>query len=163
MRPTDALSQDAVHLLPLMRFDRIRRAKGLGAPVGESCSGFTILVEEHTTSQFRISPGGVIEVIPGTGIWKTTTGRLRAGPCRTRATCTWSDPMSRTCTSMRSRREVPSHAHPTGRWPTSSVQVELGTERIEPPSYDASLTEGQHIRNLDFEVVRAPWRLRPFG
>ena len=46
----------------------LRWAKGLGAPVGDPCSGFTILVEEHTATQFRFGPGGVIEVIPGTSV-----------------------------------------------------------------------------------------------
>ena len=164
MQPTDALSQDAVHRLPPMLFGRIRWAKGLGAPVGDPCSGFTILVEEHTVSQFRNGPGGVPEVIPGTGIWKTIAA---SAPCRTLP-----DEGDRYVVGF----DVPDvhlNAFPdgqyrvtptvTGKWTTSPLQVRLGTKRMEPRSYSAALTEGQHIRNLDFEVVREPWRLPLLG
>jgi hypothetical protein len=158
------LTQDEVHRLPPMLFGRIRWARGLGAPVGQPCSGFTIVVEEHTASQFRIGPGGVIEVIPGTGIWKTTTG---SAPCRTLP-----DEGDKHVVGF----DVPDvhlNAFPdgtyrvtptvTGKWTTSSIQVKLGIKGMEPRSQYASLTEDQHIRNLDFEVVREPWRLSPFG
>src|SRR5207249_11957943 len=56
-----------------------RWSKGLGAPVGNPCSGFTILVEEHTVSQFRMGADGP-EVIPGTGIWKVA---IDSAPCWT--------------------------------------------------------------------------------
>jgi len=79
MPPTDAISLDAVHRLPPMLFGRIRWVKGRGAPLGEPASAFTILVEEHTASEFRAGPGGVFEVIPGTGIWKTIA---ESAPCR---------------------------------------------------------------------------------
>ena len=163
MPPEDTLSQDAVHRLPPMLFGRIRWAGGTGSPVGEPCSGFTVLVEEHTASQFRIGPGGV-EVIPGTGIWKTVT---QSATCRALP-----DEGGRRVVGF----DVPDvhlNAFPdgkyrvtptvTGRWDTSGILVRLGSRRMEPRSVYVSLTPGQHIRNLDFEVVHEPWRLRPSG
>lgn len=113
-------------------------------------------MEEHTASQFRIGPGGAIEVIPGTGLWKTTA---QSAPC---------PPLPDEGDMHVVGFDVPD-VHPsafpdgkyrvtptvTGKWTTSSLQVKLGTKRIEPPYHHASLTQGQHIRNLDFEVVRA--------
>ena len=66
---SEILSDEAVLRLPPMLFGKIRWSKGLGGPIGNPCSGFTIFVEEHTVSQFRMGPDGP-EVIPGTGIWK---------------------------------------------------------------------------------------------
>jgi hypothetical protein len=164
VQPTEAMSQDEIQRLPPMLFGRIRWAKGLGAPVGGPGSGFTILVEEHTVSQYQIGPGGVIEVKPGTGVWKTTT---TSAPCRALPDegdmhvvgFDVPDPHLNGFPDGK-YRVTPTL---TGKWTTSSVQVWLGTKRMEPRFDEASLTEGQHIRNLDFEVVREPWRLRPFG
>jgi hypothetical protein len=161
--PTDALPLEEIRRLPPMLFGRIRWAKSLGAPIGDPCRGFSILVEEHTVSQFRVGPGG-IEVIPGTGIWKMVTA---SAPCRSLP-----DEGDRYVIGF----DVPDvhlNAFPdgkyritptvTGKWSRSPIQVLLGYKRIEPRSVYVSLTEDQHIRSVDFEVVHEPWRIHPFG
>src|SRR6266566_1095319 len=76
---SEILSDEAVLRLPPMLFGKIRWSKGLGGPTGNPCSGFTIFVEEHTVSQFRMGADGP-EVIPGTGIWRVA---IDSAPCWT--------------------------------------------------------------------------------
>jgi len=154
--PFDPMSDAEVFGLPPMLYGRIRWAKGLGTPVGEPSSGFAVLAEEHTVSQFREGVGG-IEVIPGTGIWKT----LATVPCRDLP-----DEGDMHVVGF----EVPDvhlNAFPdgayrltptmTGKWSGSPLQAMMGFRRIDPRSYIGSLTQGRHIRAVDFEVVHQPW------
>jgi hypothetical protein len=67
MSIAEALSNAEVLRLPPMLFGSVRWHKGFGTPVSDPCSGFKIIVDEHTVSQFRMGPSGP-EVIPGTGM-----------------------------------------------------------------------------------------------
>lgn len=147
---------DEVYRLGPMLFGRIRWAKGLGSPVGSS-SGFTVLAEEHTASQFRVGTGG-IEVIPGTGIWKTIDESL---PCRRlpdegdQHVVGFTVPgVHLTAFPDGAYRVTPSLS---GKWSRPWLQRRLGFRRIEPRSHTVTLTQGQHIRSVDFEVVYQPW------
>lgn len=153
------LTRDQILDLPPMLFGSIRWQKGLGAPVGDPCGAFRVLVEEHTVSQFRIGPGGRPEVIPGTGIWKAPE----------LADC-WSAPDEGDMHVVRfNARDVHLNAFPdgkyritvelTGNWGTprqgdpAFLQRFLGFRKIEPMAYYVSLKDKDHIVSLDFEVV----------
>ena len=157
MSISHVLSEDAVLRLPPMLFGRIRWKKSLGGPVGDPSTGFRVLSEEHTVSQFRMGAGGP-EVIPGTGIWKPAV----SVPCRAAP-----DEDDRHVVAF----EVPDvhlngfpdgkyrvTAALSGNWGESLVQVTLGFKRIEPMAFHVSLTKDHHIVSLDFEVVQEPWR-----
>jgi hypothetical protein len=90
MPPTEALSLDAVHRLPPMLFGRIRWDKGLGAAIGDPCSGCTVLVEEHAGRRERGHPPGRAWVPAHDGLiapwalqrrpWRPRTGSCRRMP-----------------------------------------------------------------------------------
>ncbi len=69
MPASEFLSDDEVMRLPPMLFGKIRWGKGIGAPVGNPCSGF-----------------------------KSRSTPRRAGARPTRATCMWSGSACPTCT-----------------------------------------------------------------
>jgi hypothetical protein len=151
------LTAGAVAKLPPMLFGRIRWSKGYGSPVGDPASGFRILVEEHTASQFRIGSAGP-EVIPGTGIWKVTTP---SAPCS-------AAPDEGDMHVVRfSVPDVHLNAFPdgkyrikpvlTGNWGQSRIQTMLGFKQIEPLSYYVTLTPERHIVSVDFDVVQHAW------
>ena len=157
------LSAGEVAKLPPMLFGKIRWNKGYGSPVGDSCSGFRIFVEEHTASQFRIGPDGP-EVIPGTGIWKVTTA---SAPC-------WAAPDEGDMHVVRfSVPDVHLNVFPdgkyrikpelTGNWAQSRIQQMLGYKQIEPLAYYVSLTKDRHIVSVDFEVTQHAWGLHVSG
>lgn len=112
---------------------------------------------EHTVSQFRVGVAG-IEVIPGTGIWKTISDAL---PCHALP-----DEGDMHVVGF-SVPDVHLNAFPdgayrvtptlSGKWSRSLLQRRLGFRQVEPRSYVVALTEGQHIRSVDFEVVHQPW------
>jgi hypothetical protein len=160
MSMREILSDDAVMRLPPMLFGRIRWNKSLGAPVGDATTGFRVLVEEHTVSQFRMGPGGP-EVVPGTGIWLPTV----TVPC-------WAAPDEGDMHAVAFNvSDVHLNGFPdgqyhvkcelTGNWEESLLRLAFGFRRIEPLGYYRALTKEQHIVSLDFEVVLEPWRWRP--
>ena len=160
---SEILSDEAVLRLPPMLFGKIRWSKGLGGPIGNPCSGFTIFVEEHTVSQFRMGPDGP-EVIAGTGIWRVA---IDSAPC-------WTAPDEDDMRVVRFNvPDVHLNGFPdgqyrikpqlTGNWGVSRLQVMLGFRRIEPMAFYVSLTKDQHIVSVDFEVVQHAWRFGPFG
>ena len=158
----DAMLYDEVHRLGPMLFGRIRWAKGLGSPVGEPSSGFTVHAEERTASQFREGSGG-IEVIPGTGVWRTIADAL---PCQHLPDEGDLHVVGFTVPDVH-LNGFPDGAYrvtPTlsGKWSRPALQLRIGFRRVEPRSYAVSLTQGGHIRSVDFEVVYQPWlpRLR---
>ena len=163
MPKSKVLSADAVARLPPMLFGRIRWNKGMGTPVGDPASGFKVLVEEHTATQFRMGPSGP-EAVPGTGIWKTTTP---AAPC-------WTAPDEGNMHVVRfSVPDVHLNAFPdgkyriaaelTGNWSQSRIQVMLGYKRVEPLAFYVTLTKERHIVSVDFEVVQHAWSLQMVG
>lgn len=159
MPPKGALSSDAVLRLPPMLFGRIRWSKGLGQPVGDPCSGFTIQAQEHTASQFRIGASGP-EVIPGTGVWKAPV----SVPCSTAPdegdmhVVTFNVPNVHLNMFPDGKYRV--SAQLTGNWAESRVQAMLGYRRIEPLSFYVALTKDSHLASVDFEVIQEPWRFR---
>ena len=164
MPPSDVLSQDEVRRLPPMLFGRIRWPKGFGAPAGAPCTGFRILVEEHTASQFRAGPGGQPEVIPGTGIWRTVT---ESAPCRSLPDEGDWNVLGFDVPDVHLNK-FPDGGYRikptlTGNWSEPSIQIVLGFRRIEPLSHQLSLTEGNQVRSVDFEVVHEPLLYRTFG
>ena len=160
MAIAEALSDTEVVRLPPMLFGSIRWHKGLGTPVGDPCSGFRIIVDEHTVSQFRMGPSGP-EVIPGTGIW---INRTQSAPC-------WAVPDEGDMHVVRFNvSDVHLNGFPdgkyrvaaelTGNWSETRLQMMLGYKRIDPLSWYVSLTKDRHIVSVDFEVVHEPWRFR---
>jgi hypothetical protein len=154
------LSETEVLRLPPMLFGSIRWPRGLGAPVGDPCSGFKIIVDEHTVSQFRIGASGP-EVIPGTGKWINVT---QSAPC-------WATPDDGEMHVVRFNvPDVHLNGFPdgkyrvavelTGNWSENRLQVMLGYRRIDPLSWYVSLTKDRHLVSVDFEVVHEPWRFR---
>ena len=160
MSISHVLTDDAVLRLPPMIFGRIRWPKSLGAPVGDPATGFKVLAEEHTVSQFRIGLGG-IEVVPGTGIWKPPV----SVPCHAapdegdKHVVAFSVPDVHLTGFPDGKYRV--SAELTGNWGESRLQMMLGFKRIEPLAYYVSLTKEQHLVSLDFEVIHELWRWRP--
>ncbi len=160
MSISTVLSDDAVLRLPPMLFGRIRWNKSLGGPVGDLSTGFRVLAEEHTVSQFRMGPGGP-EVIPGTGVWKPAV----SVPCwaapdeNDRHVVAFNVPNVHLNGFPDGKYRVT--AELTGNWGESRLQVMLGFKRIEPMAYYVTLTKDRHIVSLDFEVVHETWHWRP--
>ncbi|MGZ9211665.1 MAG: hypothetical protein ACXW53_07200 [Candidatus Binatia bacterium] len=155
MTNLEKLSLHAVSKLPPMLFGVIRWKKNLGSPAGDPCSGFRIVVEERTPSEFRAGPGGVIEVIPGTGQWRLVTD---SAPCT---------PVPDEGDSHVIRFYVPNvdlNGFPYGQyriapqlsgdWDRSELRWFLGSRQILPISQHVVLTKEAHIQTVEFEVVR---------
>jgi hypothetical protein len=154
MRAPEILSNEALHSLPPMLFGHIRWNKAVGNPQGDPCSGFRILVEERTASQFRMGSGGHPEVIPGTGVWKVVAG---SAPCTP-------GPSNGEMQEVTFR--VPSvhlNAFPDGKyritpelvgeWHSPVTHVARGFRRVEPVSWHVVLRPDAHIVSVDFEVI----------
>ena len=147
--------------LPPMLFGRIRWSKGLGKPIGDPCSGFSILVQEHTASQFRMGPSGP-EVIPGTGVWKAA----QSAPCSSAPdegdmhVVRYNVPDVHLNMFPDGKYRVT--AQLTGNWGESRLQVMvmLGYRRIEPIAFYVVLTKEKHLASVDFEVIQEPLRFR---
>lgn len=80
MPNSEKLSMEAVLRLPPALFGVIRWKKGIGSPTGDPGGAFRVRVEERTPSEFRAGPGGVIEKIPGTGVWRLVTDSVPCTP-----------------------------------------------------------------------------------
>lgn len=156
MPTSHILSVDDVYRLPPMLFGRIRWKKSLGGPVGDPATGFRVLAEEHTVSQFQMGPAGP-EVKPGTGVWKPPV----SVPC-------WAAPDEDVRHVVAFNvPDVHLNAFPDGKYRVTaelaghwskSLLYMLGYKRIEPMAFIVSLTKDHHIVSLDFEVVHEPWR-----
>jgi len=159
MPPTsEFLTDEEVHRLPPMLFGKIRWAKGLGAPVGDLCSGFTITVEERTASKFRVGPKGR-EIIPGTGIWKDVSKSVRCGVLPDEG----DKHVLQFIIDNVHLNEFPDGTYRvavalTGNWSHTGVPIVLGYRRIEPPAFYRTLTKDRHLVSVDFEVVQEPLR-----
>ena len=160
MPPFTVLTEQEVLRLPPMLFGRIRWKKGMGGPVGDPVTGFRVLVEEHTVSQFRIGHSGP-EVVPGTGVWKpaVTVPCTHAPDEEDFREVAFNVPDVHLNGFPDGKYRV--HVELTGNWAESPIQAILGFRRIEPLAYYVSLTRDHHLVNLDFEVVHEPWRYRP--
>lgn len=151
----NSLSIEQLLALPPLIFGTIRWKSSIGVPRGDLCSGFSILVEEHTATQFRDAGGGHIEPIPGTGIWKvvadslacyalSTEGDNRAVGFRVTGLHLNAFPDGR-------YRITPSLK---GNWRTSGLLAALSYRAIEPISASVVLKKDDHIQSVEFEVVR---------
>jgi len=155
------LTDDAVFHLPPMLFGRIRWQKSLGAPVGDPATGFKVLAEEHTATQFQEGADG-IEPVPGTGVWRPAV----VVPCNSapdegdRYVVAFNVPDVHLTPFPDGKYRV--SAQLTGNWAAEPhPQWLIGYKRLEPLSYYVSLTKDQHIVSVDFEVVEEPLRWRP--
>jgi hypothetical protein len=162
MRDPKVLPSDILRALPPLIIGHIRWNKKFGNPPGDPCSGFRILLEEHTATEFRFGPGGIIMPEPGTGIWKTLTDAPH-------------------CTSLSSTdgiqevlfhvREVHFTAFPDGfyritpqlisAWSSPLTPATPGFQRIEPVFRDIVLKESASIQSVGFEVVWVPYLFAP--
>ena len=157
------LTQKEVLALPPMLFGHIRWQKGLGAPIGDPATGFRVLCQEHTASQFRIGPGQRPEVIPGTGIWKTavTVPCVAAPDQGDQHVVRFTVPDVHLTMFPDGKYRVA--AELTGNWSASPIQKLLGFRRIEPPGFHVVVTKEQRLVSVDFEVVLEPMRLVAFS
>ena len=157
------LTDKEVLALPPMLFGHIRWAKSFGAPIGDPASGFRVLCQEHTASQFRIGPGGKPEVIPGTGIWKAavTVPCVAAPDQGDQHVVRFIVPDVHLNMFPDGKYRVT--AELTGNWTLSPIQKFLGFRRIEPLAFQVALTKQQHLASVDFEVVLEPLRLYALG
>lgn len=158
MQALDVLSIEELTALPPTIFGVIRWNKYIGRPAGDLCSGFNILVEEHTATQFRAVGGGKYEPIPGTGIWKDVIDSI-------------------TCRELTDEGDYHKlgfqvwnlhlNAFPDGQYritPTikgtwsrpTPLLVFLGARTIEPRSASVVLKKDNHLQSVEFEVVRRP-------
>jgi hypothetical protein len=78
MPNSDKVSVTDVTKIPPLLFGVIRWKKSIGSPQGDPCSGFQIVVDERTPSQFQATGGGHYEKVPGTGTWRPVTD---SAPC----------------------------------------------------------------------------------
>lgn len=156
------LPHDALLKLPPLIIGHIRWNKNIGNPSGDPCSGFRILVEEHTATEFRFGPGGIIEPEPGTGIWKTLTDAPH---------CTSLSSTDGTQEVMFRVNEVHFNAFPDGfyritpqltvAWHSLLAPATPGFRRIEPVFWDVVLNEGANIQSVGFEVSWFPYPFEP--
>ena len=162
MPKSRVLTQKEVLELPPMLFGHIRWQKGLGAPIGDPASGFRVLCQEHTATQFRVGAGGP-EPVPGTGVWKTAvTVPCAAAPDQGDLHVVRfivPDPHLNAFPDGKYRVS----AELTGNWSLSPIQKFLGFRRIEPLAFQVSLTKDHHLVSVDFDVVLEPLRLHAFG
>lgn len=158
MGVSSPLSREELLRLPPMIIGTIRWKGSVGRPSGDLCSGFDIVFEEHTPTQFR-DAGGHAEPIPGTGIWKTIS---ESTTCR-------SVTEEETYLSV-SLRFMGLHVNMfpdgsyrisprlRGNWRPSGLLAALsGYRAIEPASYTVVLTKADPIQAIAFEVVRRSW------
>jgi len=147
------LSIEPVALPPLI-FGTIRWKSSIGAPSGDLCSGFSILVEEHTVSQYVDLGGGIYDKKLGTGIWKVVADSLACHPQSPQGDYS---AVSFRVTGLHLNvldgkyRITPSLQ---GNWRPSGLLAALSYRAIEPISEDRVLTEDDHIQSVEFEVVR---------
>ena len=156
------LTDKEVLELPPMLFGHIRWQKSFGAPIGDPASGFRVLCQEHTASQFRIGASGP-EVIPGTGIWKAavTVPCVAAPDQGDQHVVRFIVPDVHLNMFPDGKYRVA--AELTGNWSASPIQKLLGFRRIDPRAFHVVLTKDRHLVSVDFEVVLEPLRLAAFG
>jgi hypothetical protein len=147
------LSFDPVALPPLI-FGTIRWKSSIGAPSGDLCSGFSILVEEFTPSIPVASGGGNYDKEHGTGIWKEVTDSLACHPLSPQGDYS---AVSFAINGLHLNvfdgqyRIAPSLQ---GNWRPSGLLAALSYRAIEPIAEHVVLTEDHHIKSVEFEVVR---------
>jgi hypothetical protein len=149
------LSLEQLLALPPLIFGTIRWKSSIGVPSGDLCSGFSILVEEHTATQFRDAGGGHYEPIPGTGIWKVVSDSLA---CYVLSTEGDNRAVGFRVTGLHL------NVFPDGRyritprlksnWRPSGLLAALSYRTIEPISASVVLKKDDHIQSVEFEVVR---------
>jgi hypothetical protein len=114
-------------------------------------SSFTL----HTATQFRDAGGGHIEPIPGTGIWKVVTDSLA---CHALSPQGDDRAVSFRVTGLHLNAFPDGQYRITprlqGNWRTSGLLAALSYRAIEPISASVVLKKDDHIRSVEFEVVR---------
>lgn len=152
----DSLSVEQLVGIPPLIFGSIQWKSSVGAPEGDLCSGFNILVEEHTATQFRDAGGGNIEPIPGTGIWKVVSSDFLS--CHAMPNSGNSRAVNFHVTGLH-LNAFPDGLYritPTlrGKWRPPNFMASLGYRTVEPISISVALKESAHIQRVEFEVVR---------
>jgi hypothetical protein len=158
MRHFENLSLEQLVALPPTIFGIIRWTKYVGDPSDDRCGGFSILLEEHSATQFRDVGGGNYEPIPGTGIWKVLSDSLS---CRALSDQGDDHVISFQITGLHL------NAFPDGRyritpvlrgnWRPSGLLAAFGYRAIEPRSASVTLKKDDHLQSIEFEVVRRSW------
>jgi hypothetical protein len=155
----EKLSVEAVLKLPPMLFGVIRWKKSIGSPSGDPCNGFRIRVEERTPSEFRAGPGGVIEKIPGTGIWRLVTDAASCFPAPDEGdshVVHFRVPDVHLNVLDGAYRITPQL---TGQWDSRGLVFLylFGFRQIDPLAWYIALRADSHIATVEFEVVRRFW------
>jgi hypothetical protein len=153
------LSDAEVMGLPPMLFGQIRWSKGLGGPVGDPTTGFRVLVEEHTVTEYEADASG-FHPKPGTGIWLPTF----TVPCAVAPDQGDMHLVTFNVPDVHLNKfdgEYHVKCELTGNWAEPLQRLLFGFRRIEPLGYYKQLTKEQHLVFLAFEVVLEPWHLRP--
>jgi hypothetical protein len=155
----EKLSLEAVLKLPPMLFGVIRWKNSIGSPSGDPCSGFRIRVEERTPSEFRVGPGGVIEKIPGTGIWQLVADAASCFPAPDEGdSCVvhFRVPDLHVNVFDGVYRVAPQL---TDNWESRGLAFLdlLGFRQIDPLAWYVVLRADSHIATVEFKVVRRPW------
>ena len=158
MKTVQRISIEEFLRLPPTIFGTIRWNSGIGMPAGDLCSGFEILVEEHTPTEYRAIGGGKYEPIPGTGIFKVVKEALS---CRALAAQGDQQAISFHIIGLHLNvldgyyRITPKLR---GNWQRSNLAfVLLGYRAIEPIYAVVRLKESDRIQTVEFEVVRRGW------
>lgn len=154
MPPFKKLSVEAVLKLPPKLFGVIRWKKSIGSPSGDPSSGFRILVEERTPSEFRDIGGGVVEKIPGT--WHLITD---SAPCYSAPDEGDSHVVHFSVPDVHLNRLDGTYRiapQLTGNWDSRDLVFldRLGFQQIDPLAWYIALRPDAHIATVEFEVVR---------
>jgi hypothetical protein len=163
-------SEKSVNFLPPLVFVTIRWKKAIGSPLGDPCSGFGIVVEEHTMTEYQVGSSGLNEPKPGTGKWHSVAAS---------ALCSLQPDEGENHVVKFTIRDLhlvsPTqddgyriHPQLTGKWVNTpfwrsdgrSFFGSLGFRQILPIGWRFKLTPQSRVINLDFDVVRrllSPW------
>jgi hypothetical protein len=155
------LSVEQFVRLPPMILGTIRWKKNVGDPTGDRCSGFDILVEEHTATEFRDLGGGHYGPEPGTGIWKVV---LDAVSCRALADEGDDHGISFQVSGLHFNMPLDGFYRITprlkgrwgasGNWGPSGILALLSYRSLEPISASVVLKKDAPVQTCEFEVVR---------
>jgi hypothetical protein len=152
----ERLSDEDVLRIGPMLLCSIHWKKAVGRPAGDLCSGFRVVVDERTPSQFRVGPSGP-EKIPGTGEWRLLTNSAPCAPAPDAAgthVLTFNVPNVHLNVFDGKYRVTPQLI---GNWDNSLIRYLVGPLFIEPISWHVVLTTDNPIATVEFDVLRRPW------
>jgi hypothetical protein len=158
MSASQFLSVDQIFRLPPMIFGTIRWKKSIGRPMGDPCSAFDILVQEHTTTEYRDLGGGHYGPEPGTGIFKTVSDSVSCGNLSDQGD---DYVLSFQVTGLHYNAYLDGYYRITprlkGNWNSSIFLDFFGYRLIEPLSISLMLTKEKPVQSCEFEVMRRSW------